>query len=229
MKTYENDLTNYEKLIYFKNGKLTPNDFMINLQKCTMIDKNNKFVNTCLSSSGYLYCSVLGITRSLHRIIYEHAHKRVINDANVIDHINNDKCDNHITNLQEISQRENCKKSTVFRDYSFNKHNYQHRRKIIATDTKTGIKNIFPSAYTCQQFYNINAGIILNVCKNSLHSKSGTCKKNNHKIKFCFANDDEPITMTKQKIKDIKWIEQIKVKADNDMRENERIRKMFDT
>lgn len=228
MKTYETDLTNYEDLIYFKNGKLTPNDFKINLQKCTMIDKNNKFVRLTPASSGYLYCSVLGITRALHRIIFEHANKRMISDAKVIDHINNDKNDNNTANLQEISQKENCKKSSVFRDYSFNKHNYKHRRKIIATDTKTGITYIFPSAYTCQQFYNINSGIILNVCNNFQHSKSGTSKNNKHKITFRFANEDEQITMTKQKIKDLRWIEQIKVDVENDIKEIERIRKMFD-
>ena len=54
----------------------------------------------------------------VHRFVWECFNGPIPNDK-VIDHINNDKMDNRLSNLQLMSQQENCLKSAKDRDYTF--------------------------------------------------------------------------------------------------------------
>ena len=58
----------------------------------------------CVASSGYLMCS----HKYVHRIIWE-TFNGEIPDGYVIDHIDCDKLNNSLSNLQLVTQSENCK------------------------------------------------------------------------------------------------------------------------
>ena len=63
----------------------------------------------------------------VHHFIWE-CFNGFIPDGKVIDHINNNKEDNRLLNLQLITQKQNCKKSAKDRDYSFVAKNYENRK-----------------------------------------------------------------------------------------------------
>ena len=54
----------------------------------------------------------------------------------VTDHINDDKADNRLSNLQIMTQQANCKKSAKNREYSFAAVNHKNRRCVKATNIK---------------------------------------------------------------------------------------------
>ena len=87
--------------------------------------------------NGYMQSSVRkygGIQKRyhVHRFVWE-CFNGIIPDGKVIDHINNDKEDNRLCNLQLITPQQNCKKSAKNRDYSFaaqnHKNSYQQKYK----------------------------------------------------------------------------------------------------
>ena len=82
------------------------------------------------NNSGYLQVMVRGSGDRkqtcvfVHRFIYECYHG-VIPEGMVIDHINDNKKDNRLSNLQLVTQQQNCIKAAKNRDHSFfaNYHN----------------------------------------------------------------------------------------------------------
>ena len=73
----------------------------------------------------------------VHRFVWE-CHNGIIPEGKVIDHINNNREDNRLCNLQLLTQQENCKKSAKGRDYSLLRKNkkcesnkHHHKRSII--------------------------------------------------------------------------------------------------
>jgi hypothetical protein len=71
-----------------------------------------------------------------HRIIYAHVYGD-IPEALVIDHIDGNKANNNIDNLQLMTQQENCKKSALKRDYKFASNNTKNKHTVLATDLTT--------------------------------------------------------------------------------------------
>ena len=79
----------------------------------------------------------------------------------MIDHI--DKIENNrLSNLQLLTQQENCLKSAKNRDYSFASKNYRNKKYIKATNTSTNETTYYNSMYVVQQHLKINAGIVKN-------------------------------------------------------------------
>ena len=85
----------------------------------------------------------------------------IIPDGKVIDHVNNIKDDNRLSNIQLITQQENCKKSAKRRDYTFAAKNHQNKKvcgkQLIVKQKK------FHIIIVCMLFNNIlvlNAGIV---------------------------------------------------------------------
>ena len=75
----------------------------------------------------------------------------MITDDKVTDHINDDKADNRLSNLQIMTQQANCKKSAKNRDYSFAANNHKNRRCVKATNINKEEVSYFSSMYAVQQ------------------------------------------------------------------------------
>jgi len=74
-----------------------------------------------------------------HRFIWE-CFNGVIPDGKEIDHINNKKDDNRLSNLQLLTRQQNCKKSAKDRNYKFVANNHKNRKCVKATNKDTMYK-----------------------------------------------------------------------------------------
>ena len=80
-----------------------------------------KRVPTNKSQDGYIKVGCKGHLYQYHRLIYMLHHQVTLTAEQVIDHINRNKSDNRIENLQVLSQADNCKKDVVYKIRKRNK------------------------------------------------------------------------------------------------------------
>ena len=115
-------------------NKITINECVYNIHpiyNLYAVSENGEILHICKNikmkgnnnHTGYLVCNAKKCSRkskpiSIHRFIWE-CFNGVIPTNKVGDHINNDKTDNRLCNLQLLTQQENCLKSAKNRDYSF--------------------------------------------------------------------------------------------------------------
>ena len=108
------------------------------------------------SNTGYMMCRVRKYGQSgqktyyVHRFVWE-CFKNVIPEGKVIDHINSNKEDNRLCNLQLITQQQNCKKSAKDRDYSFAAHNHENKKCVKAINKDTNEVTYYYSMSAVQQ------------------------------------------------------------------------------
>ena len=122
-------------------------------------------------------------TYYVHRFISE-CFNGLIPDGKVIDHINNDKTDNSICNLQLITQQQNCKKSAKNRDYKFAAKNHQNKKCVKAVNCTTNEDTYYNSMFACQKHLGINAGVVKMICDKINNCKTGISKKDGFPYKF---------------------------------------------
>ena len=118
-----------------------------------------------------------------HRFIWE-CFNGVIPEGKVIDHINNDRKDNRLCNLQLLTQQDNCKKSAKDRDYTFVARNHENRKCVKATNIDTNEVLYFNSMHAIQQHLQINAGVVKMACDGINNVKSGVSKNDGCHYKF---------------------------------------------
>lgn len=143
------------------------------------------------NKGGYLSCSVRSINNKqkklyVHRFVWE-CYCCTLPDKMVIDHINDDRADNCLSNLQLMTQQANCKKSVKNRDYSFAANNHKNRRCVKAINQTTQKAVYFNSMHAVQQHLGINAGIVKMVCEGINNCKTGISQKDGHYYNFEFA------------------------------------------
>jgi len=149
-----------------------------------------------MQNSGYLGCMVRKHAQSgqktyqVHRFIWE-CFNGVIPDGKEIDHINNDKEDNRLCNLQLVTHQKNCKKSAKDRDYTFAAKNHENRKCVKSTNKDTNEVLFFNSLYAVQQHLGINAGSVKMVCEGYHGYKSGVSKKDGHSYTFKYVKKDD--------------------------------------
>lgn len=122
-------------------------------------------------------------TYYVHRFVWECFHG-LIPDGKVIDHINDNKEDSRLCNLQVVTQQENCQKSAKHRDYSFVANNHANRRRVMATNINTQEQVLFRSLYAVQKHLGIGVGIIKMVCEGLNYCKTGISKIDGQRYKF---------------------------------------------
>ena len=147
------------------------------------------------SSSVYLQCSVRKYSGKykvyyVHRFVWE-CYNGNIPEGKVIDHINNNKEDNRLCNLQLLTQQQNCKKSAINRDYTFVAKNHVNKKCVRATNIITKEVSYFNRMYAVQQHLQINVGIVKMVCEGVNNCKSGVSKKTGNSYKFEYVKKDD--------------------------------------
>ena len=142
-----------------------------------------------INSNGYL---IFGIyisknkrkTYISHRFIYE-CFYGVIEKNKSINHINFNRKDNRIENLEVVTTSENNKKSAINRDYSFVKDNHKNRKKVKAINLLSNEEVIYNSLYSVNKLLGINAGHVKMICEEKyIYCKSATSKKDGQKYTF---------------------------------------------
>ena len=126
----------------------------------------------------------------VHRFIWE-CHNGVIPEGKVIDHINNDKEDNRLCNLQLVTHQQNCEKSAKDRDFTFFRQNCEYRKCVKAINKNTNEVTYYNSMYAVQQHIGINVGIVKMVCEGLNHCKSGVSRKDGHSYAFQYIKQDD--------------------------------------
>ena len=145
------------------------------------------------NNTGYLSTKVRGSGNRkqtgvfIHRFIYE-CYNGLIPDGMVIDHVNDDKQDNRLHNLQLVTQQQNCKKSAANRDSSFFA-NYDRRKCVNAINVETNETTHYNSINAAHKHHGINSGIIYMCCQGT--RKSGTSKKDGCRYKFEYAKNSD--------------------------------------
>ena len=122
-----------------------------------------------------------------HRFVFECFYKTIEKNKQ-INHINFIKTDNRIKNLESISASENCKKSAIFRDYSFVKNNYKNRKSVTAINLETKKEINFNSLSSVYKMLGIYASLVKNICEGKKYHKSATSKIDGQKYTFRYLN-----------------------------------------
>ena len=109
----------------------------------------NKYVPIYDDGCGYkcfiIYFNSKQKNYKAHRFIWE-CFNGIISDDIVMDHINNNKTDNKLENLQSITQSQNIKKSVV-RDKKFNQNIRKNNKFIKSICTDNGDIDYYHSTY----------------------------------------------------------------------------------
>ena len=135
--------------------------------------KNNNIISMSKNNCGYLYFSIynknLKKTKTFyqHRFVYEVIKGKIPSNLE-IDHINGNKTDNRIKNLQLLTHQQNIEKSK--------------NKPIISTCIQTGEERRFKSVKTAGIELDINYSHISKVCKKIY--KFLTSKKDGFKYTF---------------------------------------------
>ena len=131
-----------------------------------MVKHNFGYFNCCVRTYGERQkrCFV-------HRFVWE-CFYGLIPEGKVIDHINDDKEDNRLCNLQLLTQQENCKKSAKNRDYTFITEIKNNKKCVKAINIETNEVSYFNSMYAVYQHLGINFGIVKMVCEGLNRCKS---------------------------------------------------------
>lgn len=132
---------------------------------------------TGYSNGQYLLCSIAGKngikkTKSVHKAIWE-CFKGEIPKGYEIDHIDNDKRNNNINNLQCVSPNDNKKR----RNHDFLVEIRKNARKpninnIKGINTLTKEEHIFKTKTQAGKFYGCSPGLIYNICEKKAKNKT---------------------------------------------------------
>lgn len=125
----------------------------------------------------------------VHRFVWE-CFNGIIPEGRVIDHINNNKEDNRLCNLQLTTQQQNCEKSAKDRDYTFAAKNHENKKCVKSTNSNTKEVSYYKSMYAVQQHLGINAGIVKMVCEGLNNCKTGISKKDGQNYKFEYVREE---------------------------------------
>ena len=125
----------------------------------------------------------------VHRFVWE-CFNDLIPKGKRIYHINDNNEDNRLSNLQIMTQEQNCEKSISKRDYTFVAKNNENRKCVKAINTITKEVSYFYSMYAVQHLQ-INAGIVKMVCEGLNNCKSGISKKDGNPYKFEYIKQED--------------------------------------
>ena len=156
---------------FYKHDVFT--DYAANKDGDVINVKTGRFMKKSKNNSGYLFFSIynknLKKTKTFyqHRFVYEVIKGKIPSNLE-IDHINGNKTDNRIKNLQLLTHKQNVEKTK--------------NKSIISTNIKTGEKRIFDSIKKTGIELDISRSNICNICRNKKSYKIVTSKKDGKNI-----------------------------------------------
>ena len=167
------DEVKYYKHPKFSNYAASKDGDVINVKK-------NKVMSMIKNNCGYLHFNIYNKdlkkikTNLQHRFVYEVFNGKIPSHLEV-DHLNENKTDNRIKNLQLLTHKQNIEKSK--------------NKPIISTNIKTGEKRIFDSIKKTGIELGISCSNISNICKNKKSCKTATSKKDGCKYTFSYLDN----------------------------------------
>jgi hypothetical protein len=111
-----------------------------------------------------------------HRFIYE-CYFGLIKDGLVIDHIDSNRLNNKLENLQAISQRDNLKKGNTGRCSKC-------PRGVKSLDLENNEEKVFQSMYAAGKYFEIHIPSVQFVAEGI--TQTAIAKRNSHRIKFVY-------------------------------------------
>ena len=151
------------------------------------------------NNDGYLRFSLRKYGESKQKNKYSHVFvwetfNGMIPDGFQIDHIDDNKENNKLDNLQLITPSENCKKAVKNRK---NFNNYQNIRSVKGTNNETNEVKYYFSIHSAGQHLEINSASVMRVCDGV--TRSTQSKKDNHWYKFEYVEKNLPVNYIKSK------------------------------
>ena len=135
--------------------------------------KEKKILKLCLSGNNYLTFHFCENNKKrkyyIHRFVFETFKGEIPSDKQV-DHLDNDKFNNQISNLQLLTQAENNRKS--------------HCKKVISYNILTKEKKIFNSLLQAGEYYKISSRTVGHNCQKKI--KTTKSKKDGKKYQFFY-------------------------------------------
>ena len=165
------DGVKYYKHPEFSNYAASKDGDVINVKK-------NKVMSMIKNNCGYLHFNIYNKdlkkikTNLQHRFVYEVFNGKIPSHLE-IDHLNENKTDNRIKNLQLLTHKQNVEKSK--------------NKPIISINLKTGEEKRFKSLTKASKELNIFESNISAICKNK--NKTATSKKDGCKYTFSYLDN----------------------------------------
>lgn len=96
---------------------------------------------------GYYRVSIQGKRVLCHRFLYEAYHQKVMPRHVHVDHVDGNRLNNHINNLQALSVQEHIAKTKKTNPLMARKANLKHSKEVIAQNISTGETRVFTSTH----------------------------------------------------------------------------------
>jgi len=163
-----------------------------------------------ISHRGYMNVNVKGktteqVSMSVHRFIWECVNG-TIEDGKEIDHIDENKLNNKISNLQLLTHRENLLKSIKKRNYKFVKYNHSKRMAVKST-CEDGNIDYHESVSMAARDTGLNVGIVSYSVRKLNHCKGGISKTDGKYYSFEYLGVPLPKRKQQKRINNTKKIE----------------------
>jgi hypothetical protein len=181
MAKYETNMDGYEVACFSPKHK-------INVRRGTIVSSDeNKFTMTRNKTTGYVSCTINNDNVYIHHLVYMQAYGDVP-EGLVVNHINENKSDNRLDNLEAVTHSINCQLAAVNRDFSYTckKGEKNQPKSVIAISHENPFDDsqVFDSVYQCSKALGINVGIISKCCDKKKYCKSGKSKIDGKRYSF---------------------------------------------
>ena len=125
--------------------------------------------NTTVQLKRYRHTRINGKDTYIHRYIMEQYLGRELGPDECVHHINGDKYDNRIENLELIYRSEHSRKHSIIYCSNAKEYNIGPARPVICIETG----ELFCSVSAAARAYGIHIGNLCSVCRGKLHTCGG--------------------------------------------------------